>query len=66
MFGITKSAVERALRTAGQTTAAVAVAELLKDGASWITVPQAASIGAFAGFIALLMAVAGPTAPRQG
>lgn len=57
-------AAERAARTFAQTTAAFMVVELVKDGASWATVPEAASVGAFAGFIALLMAVAGPLAPR--
>jgi hypothetical protein len=64
MFGISKNALERAGRTIIQTSAAVVVVELLKDGASWATVPAALSVGAFAGLIALLMAIAGPTAPK--
>ena len=60
-----RDAVERAARTFMQTTAAVMVVELVKDGASWVTVPASASVGAFAGFIALLMAIAGPLAPRS-
>lgn len=57
-------AAERAARTFAQTTAAVMVGELVRDGAAWSDVPTAASIGGFAGFLALLMAVAGPLAPR--
>jgi hypothetical protein len=63
MFGISRDALERAGRTILQTAAAVAVIELAKDGASWSTVPAALSVGAFAGLIALLMAVAGPLKP---
>lgn len=57
-------ALERAARTFVQTTAAVMVVELAKSDASWVTIPAAASVGAFAGLLALLMAVAGPLAPK--
>ena len=61
---LSRNAIERSGRTFVQTTAAIMVVELVKDGASWGTLPEAASVGAFAGVIALLMAIAGPLSPR--
>lgn len=60
-----KDALERAARTFAQATAAAMLVELGREGAAWSTFLPAASVGAFAGVIALLMAVAGPLAPRR-
>ena len=59
-----KDALERAARTFAQATAAAMVVELTREGAAWDALIPAASVGAFAGLLALLMVVAGP-APRQ-
>lgn len=58
-----KAALERAARTFVQSAAAAALVVLAKDGADWSVVPQAASIGAFAGLIAIVAMFAAP--PRQ-
>ena len=49
----------RPVRTFAQATAAAMLVDL-SDGGAWSDLPQAASIGAFAGLISLLMLVAGP------
>lgn len=54
-----RDAAERAIRTFIQAGAAAMLVEL-GAGGGWNDVPQAASVGAFAGLISLLMMVAGP------
>jgi hypothetical protein len=60
-----KDALERAVRTFAQATAAAMMVELGREGATWSAFLPAASVGAFAGVLALLLAVAKTTAPRQ-
>lgn len=60
-----KDALERAARTFAQATAASMVVELAREGADWSAFLPAASVGAFAGVLALLMVAAGPLAPRS-
>lgn len=58
-----KAAIERAVRTFVQASAAAALVVLTQDGADWGSVAKAASVGAFAGLIALVAMFAAP--PKQ-
>lgn len=58
-----KAALERGIRTVIQASAAAALVVLLQDGASWSVVPEALSVGAFAGLISLVSMFA--VAPKQ-
>lgn len=58
-------AAERAIRTFVQAASAAMLVELA-GGGGWNDIPVAASVGAFAGFLSLLMMVAGPLKPSSG
>lgn len=55
-----KAALERGVRTVVQAAAGAALVVLLHDGASWSVVPEALSVGAFAGLISLVTMFAAP------
>ncbi len=54
------AAIERALRTFIQAASAAALVLMTQEGASWSVLPEAASVGAFAGLIAFVAMFAVP------